>query len=164
MAKEAAAMHIAAGALLILEFILLWLLEKVVFLRFLDVLGGVVWVFAMPLLFLPMAALRKRGGVQEGMSYTETRQLVTTGLYGIVRHPQYLGWSLMYLVPFLFNPRWEIALSGVVGIFCVQVFTRQEERQLREKFGAAYGAYAKAVPRMDFLCGCARRLRRDGGR
>lgn len=152
-------MHYLAGALMILEFALLCLVDRTVSLRGLNYIAWAIWTVAMVLLFLPMFTLRSKGGVAKGKSYIDTEVLVDTGLYAVVRHPQYLGWMLMYLVGFLFNPRWPLAVVGILGAVCVYVFTREEETLLVEKFGEAYEHYMQSVPRMNLLVGAMRLLR-----
>ncbi|MBN1147555.1 MAG: hypothetical protein JXA78_09875, partial [Anaerolineales bacterium] len=71
---------------------------------------------------------------------------------------QYLGWILMYVVTFLFNPNWLLALPGTLGIVCVYLFTVREEALLMEKFGEAYQRYMQAVPRFNLLAGALRLL------
>jgi len=41
--------------------------------------------------WMPFYTLRERGGVPEGESYMKTTKLVETGVYSVVRHPQYLA-------------------------------------------------------------------------
>jgi protein-S-isoprenylcysteine O-methyltransferase Ste14 len=38
---------------------------------------------------LPIIEFRRRGGVGKGESYIHTTKLVDTGIYSVVRHPQY---------------------------------------------------------------------------
>jgi protein-S-isoprenylcysteine O-methyltransferase Ste14 len=68
-------------------------------------------------------------------------RLVTAGLYGIIRHPSYLGL-------FVFMLGWGLAFRSVVGViiavlmlFVLLARIRAEERLLRETFGAEYDAY-----------------------
>ena len=153
-------MHYLAGAILVLELGLCFVLEKVVSFRALDCLGWIVWALGMAVMLLAISTLRRRGRVPPGSSFVETQSVVTDGIFGIVRHPLYLGWSLMYLVPVLFNLRWELAILALVGAATVQVFTRQEEQALAARFGDAYRCYAASVPMMDLLGGMLRALRR----
>ena len=74
-------------------------------------------------------------------------QLVTTGAYGIVRHPIYTGvYALLVVTGFAFST-WSASL---IAIFVYLVGTRlrvdSEERLLRASFGAAYDAYVAKVP------------------
>jgi len=74
-------------------------------------------------------------------------ELVTTGAYGIVRHPIYTGiYALLVVTGFAFST-WSASL---IAIFVYWVGTRlrigSEERLLRANFGAAYDAYVAKVP------------------
>jgi protein-S-isoprenylcysteine O-methyltransferase Ste14 len=68
-------------------------------------------------------------------------RLVTSGLYGIIRHPSYLGLSVLAL-------GWGLAFRSGVGVLIavlmlIVVLARiqAEERLLSESFGAEYDAY-----------------------
>lgn len=93
-----------------------------------------------------------------GKGYVDTEALVDTGIYAVVRHPQYLGWMLMYPVVLLFNPNWVLAMLGSLGAACVYCFTRQEEQLLIEKFGESYRRYRQAVPRFNLVAGAIQLL------
>lgn len=153
-------MHYLAGALLILQFGMIWLLEKKISILGLDILGLGLWVIGLVLIFLPMITLRRKGNVPEDNSYVETEVLVDSGIYAIVRHPQYLGWILMYPVVFLFNPRWEIAAVGITGMVCMFLVVKQEEEILIKKFGEQYVLYMQSVPRLNPFLGILRLMRR----
>lgn len=146
-------MHFVAGVLLIVEFVLMWFVGKSIDLLWLDYIATAVWVVAMVLLFLPMPTLRRLGQVQEGDSYVATGKLVDGGVYAVVRHPQYLGWILMYVATFLFKPNCLLAIPGILGMVCVYLFTVREEAYLTEKFGESYRRYMQAVPRFNLLAG-----------
>jgi protein-S-isoprenylcysteine O-methyltransferase Ste14 len=40
---------------------------------------------------LPIFEFRKKGGVRKGQSYVRTTKLVDSGIYSVVRHPQYVA-------------------------------------------------------------------------
>jgi protein-S-isoprenylcysteine O-methyltransferase Ste14 len=153
-------MHYVAGALLLAQFALMWVLNKSVDIEGLEYLAWAVWLVAATLLAVSMLTLRSRGQVQDGRSYVETEALVATGVYALVRHPLYLGWMLMYAAVVLFNPNWMLALSGIAGAACVYRFTVEEEALLKEKFGESYRRYMQAVPRFNLAAGVIRRLMR----
>lgn len=79
-------------------------------------------------------------------AHAQTR-MATDGLYGLVRHPQYLG-----LFVALFGEgvvHWPTLFS--VGLFPLIVaayvfLARKEERRVVEEFGDAYRAYQRRVP------------------
>ena len=153
-------MHCVAGVLLVADFALLWILDETVIVEGLDYVGWASWFAAMILLFLPMITLRRKGQVPSGKGYVNTEALVDSGIYAVVRHPQYLGWMLMYLVVLLFNPNWVLAMLGILGVACVYWFTRQEEQLLVEKFGESYRRYMQAVPRFNLAAGIIQLLLR----
>ncbi len=72
--------------------------------------------------------------------------LVTTGLYGVVRHPIYLAAFLFYagLAVWMASPLSVFALALVAAYLLVRI--RVEERALKQKFGKTYDAYAVRVP------------------
>jgi protein-S-isoprenylcysteine O-methyltransferase Ste14 len=72
-------------------------------------------------------------------------KLQTTGLYGIVRNPIYLGEVLVSL-------GWSIMFRSVIGVALVPVWwagfamlTLIEERSLEREIGEAYVAYKRRV-------------------
>jgi protein-S-isoprenylcysteine O-methyltransferase Ste14 len=72
--------------------------------------------------------------------------LVTDGVYGIIRHPQYAG---IFLAIFGQLVHWPtiltLALAPVIVIAYVRL-ARREEAALVEQFGGAYRAYQQRVP------------------
>lgn len=151
-------MHVVAGVLLIVQFVLLWVLGASVDIEGLEYLAWAVWLAAATLLGASMLTLRKRGQVQEGKSFIDTEELVGTGIYALVRHPLYLGWALMYLAVVLFKPNWILAVLGVVGAAWVYRFTVQEDTLLIAKFGEPYRRYMRLVPRFNLPAGAIRVL------
>ena len=85
--------------------------------------------------------------------------LIEWGIYGIVRHPMYLGAMVLFLSWILFLPHWIIVLISSVNIAIVYWFIIQGERQNITKFGDAYRRYMETVPRINLLAGLIRCLR-----
>jgi uncharacterized membrane protein len=85
-----------------------------------------------------------RGEVSGNIEGLTERGLVTTGVYGIVRHPMYLAG----LVIVIFNPILTIngltftVLAGLYFLFGMFI----EERRFVESFGDQYREYMKQVP------------------
>jgi protein-S-isoprenylcysteine O-methyltransferase Ste14 len=151
-------MHYVAGALLLGQVALMWVLNESIHVEGLGYLAWAVWLVSVTLLAASMLTLRSRGQVQEGRSYVDTEALVATGVYVLVRHPLYLGWMLMYAAMVLFKPNWILAVLGIAGAACVYRFTVQEEALLNEKFGESYRRYMQAVPRFNLVAGAIRLL------
>lgn len=84
--------------------------------------------------------------------------LIEWGIYGIVRHPMYLGAMVLFLSWIFFLPHWIIVLISSVNIAIVYWFILQGERQNITKFGDTYRRYMEAVPRINLLAGITRRL------
>ena len=125
-------------------------------------LGWVIlWISAVFGL-LPIFTFRKFGSVPEGKGYTETTVLVDRGVYAIVRHPQYLAGILIGIGLSLVAQHWVVAVLGAVMVVILYADTFEEERAMIEKFGEAYEQYKRRVPRLNFLLGILRFLRRRG--
>jgi protein-S-isoprenylcysteine O-methyltransferase Ste14 len=74
--------------------------------------------------------------------------LVTTGIYGVIRHPSYLGLLTLSL-------GWALAFRSLVGVLLVVltipliiVRIHSEERLLQSQFGAEYDAYRARTSRL----------------
>jgi protein-S-isoprenylcysteine O-methyltransferase Ste14 len=74
--------------------------------------------------------------------------LVTSGIYGVIRHPSYLGLLVNAL-------GWGLAFRSGVGILLTALMLppllariRAEERLLRTQFGAEYDAYCARTSRL----------------
>ena len=89
------------------------------------VLGWIVWATGMVLVMAPIVMFPRRGGVPKSKSFVHTTQLVDSGIYSIVRHPQYLGGILAIFVatPLLY-PHWIFVVLGVPGIVILYLSTR----------------------------------------
>ncbi|MGD9117913.1 MAG: isoprenylcysteine carboxylmethyltransferase family protein [Dehalococcoidia bacterium] len=124
------------------------------------IIGGVVWLVGMIMVMAPIVMFPRRGGVAKGKSFVETTKLVDTGIYAIVRHPQYTGGILaIFLTTLLWYPHWLFGVLGVVGTVVVYLGCREEDKYLIEKFGNDYKRYMKRVPRVNFPLGIVRLVR-----
>jgi protein-S-isoprenylcysteine O-methyltransferase Ste14 len=59
-------------------------------LDFLVYAGWIVLVFSIVIIFLAGGEFRKKGGTPKGESIVHTTVLVDSGVYAVVRHPQYM--------------------------------------------------------------------------
>jgi len=119
---------------------------------------GVLWLSAV-FGWLPIFTLRRHGGVPGGKAYVHTTRLVKRGVYGIVRHPQYLAGVLLAVALPLIARHWLVALPGAAAIFIYYHDTFAEESACVRKFGDDYRRYMERVPRLNFAAGIVRRLR-----
>ena len=72
-------------------------------------------------------------------------ELVTTGPYGLVRHPIYSGLALAFVGTALAVGEWRGVLSVALVLLCFVQRMYTEESWMRQQFGAAYDAYAQRV-------------------
>ena len=126
------------------------------------VLRNAGWgVFTLSAIFgwFPIFTFRKRGGVK-GRGYIHTTVLVDSGIYSIVRHPQYLAGVLINIALFMIAQHWLVAIFGIAAAVIYYFDTFGEEKKNLEKFGEDYRRYMKAVPRMNFILGIVRLIQR----
>lgn len=115
----------------------------------LAVVGWIIFGVGAFFCVLSVLALRKRG----------VSSIVDSGIYGIVRHPMYLGGMIMFLSHFFLGQNLIVALGTIVAVVCCLIILSDEEQNL-EKFGDDYRRYMERVPRIDFVVGIIRSLRR----
>ena len=75
-------------------------------------------------------------------------RLVTSGVYGVIRHPSYLGLMISSL-------GWGLAFRSVIGVLLAALLVppllvriNVEERLLHSQFGAEYEAYRARTSRL----------------
>lgn len=85
--------------------------------------------------------------------------LIQRGIYGVVRHPMYLGAMLCFLSYSFFHPHWLVLLVSLVNITVIYGFILQGDRQNLAKFGDAYQRYRETVPGINLPAGIIRWLR-----
>jgi len=125
--------------------------------RGLFIAGWVVWLLGMVLVMAPMVMFRRHGGVEKGKPFVSTTRLVDTGIYALVRHPQYLGGILaVFITTLLWYPHWLFGVLAVVGTVIIYMGTREEDQRLVQQFGDDYVRYMREVPRMNILAGIMR--------
>ena len=113
------------------------------------------WVFGM----LPIFEFRKKGDVKKGKSYVNTTKIVDTGLYSIVRHPQFITWILWAIAGMLLFQHWIVILLGIPIIPLTYVDLVRADKRLIKKFGEDYKKYMKKVPRANFIFGIIKKIR-----
>ena len=109
---------------------------------------------------LPTFEFRKKGGVKKGKSYIHTTKLVDTGIYSIVRHPQYITFIMFAIAGILLFQHWIIILLGIPVIPLIYIDLIKADKDAIKKFGNKYKHYMRKVPRANFLLGMIRYLQR----
>jgi protein-S-isoprenylcysteine O-methyltransferase Ste14 len=109
---------------------------------------------------LPVFEFRRKGGVRNGQSYIHTTELVDTGIYSVVRHPQYVTFMMWAISGMLLFQHWIVSLLGIPIFPLTYVDLVRADKEAIQKFGDEYRAYMRRVPRANFLLGIIRLLRR----
>jgi protein-S-isoprenylcysteine O-methyltransferase Ste14 len=73
-------------------------------------------------------------------------QLVTSGIFGIVRHPIYSAWIVL-IVPglALLARSWPVVLTPLVAYAVFKLTIHQEDEYLEQRFGRAFIDYRRRV-------------------
>jgi protein-S-isoprenylcysteine O-methyltransferase Ste14 len=153
----------AWSVLIVLQIILSFFLHNQAGLSVLRNIGWSTLAVSAVFGWLPILAFRKKGGVRKGKSYIQTTVLVDSGIYAVVRHPQYMSGALINLALILITQHWLIATIGVVAVVLNYFIALKADQELIEKFGDDYKRYMQKVPRMNFLAGLIRLLQRRKG-
>jgi len=124
------------------------------------IIGWVFWAFGMVLVMAPIIMFPRQGRVTKGKSFINTTRLVDSGIYSVVRHPQYTGGIFsIFLTTLLWYPHWLFGVLGVMGTVVIYMGCREEDQRLVGKFGDEYLSYMKKVPRMNIFLGIYRLLK-----
>ena len=96
------------------------------------------------IIFLLLSSQSRRG------SYDE---FVESGMYAIVRHPEFLGHMLIISALVVISQHWISLIVSTTLIILLFFAIIEEEKRNVEKFGDAYKDYMKRVPRINLLIG-----------
>lgn len=141
----------------IVLFIIFFNYGKVLVLKY---TGYSVWVLSAIFGWLPIYEFKKKGKVPKGKSYVSTTELVTSGVYSIVRHPQFLAGILLSLAFILISQHWFVLILGIPAIIIFYKDMFRADKSGIKKFGKSYESYMKEVPRVNFVLGIIKILRR----
>ena len=109
---------------------------------------------------LPVFEFRRKGRVKKGKSYIHTTKLVESGIYSIVRHPQYITFMLWAISGMFLFQHWIVIILGFPIIPLTYIDLINADKDGIKKFGDDYKQYIKRVPRANFLLGIILFLRR----
>ena len=139
----------------------IYLISDISQIRILAYIGVGLYAFS-GLIFgmLPVFEFRKNGRVVKGKSYIHTTELVDTGIYSIVRHPQYVTFILWAIAGMLLFQHWIVIILGIPIIPLTYIDLHNADKDGIKKFGDDYRQYMKRVPRANFLLGIIQSLRR----
>lgn len=113
-----------------------------------DAIGWALMLLGLALATAGVVSFQRHDTTVDPMHPEQSETLVESGIYRFSRNPMYLGFSIVLLgVAFKFNS-WTAAPGPLVlAIWLDRFQIRPEERLLRERFGEAFDAYCRRVPR-----------------
>jgi len=148
------------GSVLTVTQIVLWIARGGGDIRWLALTGIVMWWVAVVFALVPIFRLKRRGGVTKGESYVKTTVLVDSGMYAVVRHPQFISWPMFNIALMLITQDWLVVGLGAVSILLFCLDFRKADASDIDKFGDAYRDYMELVPGWNPILGAWRWLRR----
>jgi protein-S-isoprenylcysteine O-methyltransferase Ste14 len=133
--QELAARRLSHDAADLLRLVLGWRMHRHA--AWLEPIGAVLIACGLAVLVLAWKSL---------LDAKRSQRLATTGVHGIVRHPQYVGFVLIMLGFLLQWPTLPtLAMFPILLTMYVRL-ARREEREALEQFGMAYARYAADTP------------------
>jgi len=126
--------------------------------EYLDYLGWILLVLSVYFALAPVYIFKKIANVPKGKSYIHTKEIVDTGLFSIVRHPQYLSMLLVEIGLVLIVQHWLILILSIICIILTYYGILLQDKILVRKFKDDYIGYMKKVPRTNFVWGVIKRL------
>jgi protein-S-isoprenylcysteine O-methyltransferase Ste14 len=103
----------------------------------LNTLGGILCTLGLPLWL---------AGIHAAMSAYNRDELMTSGVFGLVRHPIYAAW-IVFLLPgiALLCQSWLLFGASLTGYAVFKLSIRREDDYLAQRFGQAYLDYRSRV-------------------
>ena len=110
-------------------------------------LGCLMMAFGITIRFVAVATLKRQFTLK--VSIIEQHEIIDTGIYGIIRHPAYLGHLASLFGIGLVSENW-VSLTALIVLPLAAMLYRihVEERTLLRHFGPAYQAYASRTKRL----------------
>ena len=149
--------------LLIIEtviFIGIFFFYRHLLIKNLDYLGWILLLLSIYFALAPVYVFRKKADVPKGKSYIHTKIIVDTGIFSVVRHPQYLAMILVAIGLILIVQHWLILVLSIVTMTLTYVGIEKQDKILVKKFKEDYKEYMQKVPRINFFLGVIKILKR----
>jgi len=113
--------------------------------------GLSLFVLSIILWIVPIFALKKYGNVYKGKKYFETHSVVITGIYSLIRHPQYLAYMLLVSGFAFIYQSWITYTIAVSAIALFYIHTIEEEKEMLKNYPQNYKDYCENVPRFNII-------------
>lgn len=154
---------VLTGGILLLfaNFVMILIINPEPEIGWADDIGTIFWMFGFLLWLIPAITMRKSvKSKQKGQTYMETDKLVKSGIFKVIRHPQYLGF-IFFNVGFIgITQRPVPILLAIISIILIVVGVQNEDKELEERFGKKYQKYKKKTPAFNLILGTVRLLKK----
>ncbi len=108
-----------------------------------------VMLIAVGLLIRSVAILMLGRAFSANVAIRDSQKINRAGLYGVVRHPSYLGMLFIFLAIGLHSRNWLCLAIAIVPTTAALLYRIHiEEAALREAFGEEYLAYSRETKRL----------------
>ena len=139
----------AGQLVLAVIFLIVWILDSFVF-KYSTFLNDHIEWYAMiipGIIILTGAGYLAKAGLKSVFGETrETPQVITKGVFSVVRHPIYLGSILTYLGLIVMTLSLISVIVWILAIIFYYYISLHEEKLLLAKYGTKYEEYMKKVP------------------
>ena len=113
--------------------------------------GNILYASAVLLVIITVVTLRHKG--RPTSTVEDTTVLINKGIFGIIRHPLYLGGSFWAVGLMLLIQSFPSAILGILALICFWMASKKEDEFNVKKFGNSYKNYTKEVPMWNILAG-----------
>lgn len=103
--------------------------------------------------YLSWREFQRSGNNLEGKSSVKTTTLVDTGIYSVVRHPQFLSWIFLSAGLAFISQHFLSFLLVIPVAVLIYLEALRSDTSLLEKFEDDYKQYMQTVPRLNILQG-----------
>ena len=107
-------------------------------------IGNILLFMAIVLTVIALITLKIKGKPKKGIE--DTNVLIEGTVFGIIRHPLYLGLTIWGISQILTIQSILATILGLIAIFCFWVASKKEDEFNIKKFGHSYREYMKKVP------------------
>ncbi len=127
----------------------------------LQALGFFFLLLAIIFIPIPLILFPRKRRDESHEHFFDVPQVINTGIYGLVRHPQYLGWVFVIIGLFLIRQEPVGVFFGFLGLIFLNYCVKNEENNLIRKFGKEYELYKATVPRWNLILGFFQYFKRN---
>ncbi len=114
----------------------------------LQIVGYILYIPSAFLVFGSMIHLKHKGKSKAGSAFAPhgTTIVVDTGIYGIIRHPMWLGMTIWSIALALLSQSILSIVLSTVAVVCFRMGAIKEDEFNIKEFGDAYREYTRKVP------------------